>query len=126
MLRQGMMGSDISYEDMMESSSWLDAYNAEVTGSESAEGYDCWVIELTAKSDDVAYPKRKVWTDKVTLIPVKQELYAVSGVLLKTWLMTDIQEVEGRQYPTRMVIDDALQQGSKTEMRFTEMDHFSC
>lgn len=122
MLRQGMMGSDISYEDMMESSSWLDAYNAKVIGADMAEGEDCWVIELDAKTDDISYPKRKVWVDKDTKIPVKQELYALSGVLLKTWLMTDIEEIEGRHYPMRMVIDDALQEGSRTEMRFLEMD----
>ena len=122
MLRQGMMGSDVSYEDMMESSSWLDAYTAEVTGADMAEGRDCWLLEMKAKTDEVSYPTRKVWVDKEHLIPVKQELYAVSGVLLKTWLMTEPMEYEGRQYPTRMIIDDSLQEGSRTEMHFKEMD----
>ncbi len=122
MLRQGMMGSDISYEDMMKSSSWLDAYDAKVTGAEVVEGSDCWVIEMRAKTDDVSYPTRKVWVDKTTSIPAKQELYALSGVLLKTWEMKEPKEIEGRWYPTKMVIDDALQQGSTTTMTFTEMD----
>ena len=122
MLRQGMMGSDISYEDMMKSSSWLDAYDAKVTGAEVLEGRDHWVVDMSARTAEVSYPTRKVWVDKETLIPARQELYALSGVLLKTWEMKDPKQVEGRWYPTTMVIDDALQQGSTTTMTFTEMD----
>ncbi len=122
MLRQGMMGSDISYEDMMESGSWLDAYDAEVTGAETTQGRDCWVLELQAKREDVSYPKRKVWVDKETLVPVRQELFALSGVKLKSWLMLDPVQHDDRWYPTRMVIDDALQEGSYTEMRFSDME----
>ena len=49
-----------------------------------------------------------------TLMPLKQELFALSGMKMKTWTMGDIREVEGRQVAYKMVIADELKQGSKT------------
>ncbi len=121
MLRQGMMGSDVSYEDMMESSSWLTHYTATVTGSGEFEDQACWTLELKARQDDVSYPVRKVWVAKDSLVPVKQELYALSGMLIKVWTMHDVREIEGRYYPMRMRIEDKLQQDSYTEMRFANV-----
>jgi outer membrane lipoprotein-sorting protein len=121
MLRQGMMGSDVSYEDMMESSSWLTNYTATVTGTGEFESQACWTLELTAIQDDVSYPVRKVWVAQDSLVPVKQELYALSGMLIKVWTMHDVQEIEGRYYPMRMRIEDKLQQDTYTEMRFSEV-----
>ena len=43
MLRQSMMGSDFSYEDMMEDRSLKETYDAEVMGSETFLARDCWV-----------------------------------------------------------------------------------
>jgi len=121
MLRQGMMGSDISYEDMMESSSWLESYDASVTGAGEFDGRPTWTLEMTAKTDDVAYPKRVVQVDQETKVPVSQELYALSGMLLKTWTMHDVKQYGERWYPSKMVIEDKLQQGTRTEMVFDEM-----
>jgi len=118
MLRQGMMGSDMSYEDMMEASSWRTAYTGTIDGEEEVDSHRCWKLSLTAKSAETTYAKRTVWVDEQTYIPLKQELYAVSGMLLKTWTMGDVHLVGGRQWPSRMVIEDKLQQGSRTELVF--------
>ena len=48
--------------------------------------------ELKAKDDSVTYPKRVTYVDKQTFVPLKQELYALSGMLLKTWTMSDVKE----------------------------------
>ncbi|OQX95870.1 hypothetical protein B6I21_03160 [candidate division KSB1 bacterium 4572_119] len=71
MLRQSMMGSDFSYEDMMEDRTLSDTYNAKVLGSESFLDRDCWVLELTAIVDDVAYHSRKIWVDKKRMVVLK-------------------------------------------------------
>ncbi|MBK9645506.1 MAG: outer membrane lipoprotein-sorting protein [Deltaproteobacteria bacterium] len=121
MLRQGMMGSDLSYEDMLESDDWRSNYNAVALPDEALGGRPCWVLDLTAKSEDVSYPRRKVWVDQAWLLPVRQELYALSGMLLKVWLMSDPKQYGERWYPMKMTVEDKLQQGSKTEIVFTEM-----
>ena len=76
MLRQSVMGSDLSYEDMMEDRTLEEAYNSEITGEEQIDENDCWVMELTAKKDDLAYHAQKLWVDKQYFAPRKQELYA--------------------------------------------------
>ncbi|MCK6516871.1 outer membrane lipoprotein-sorting protein [Myxococcota bacterium] len=121
MLRQGMMGSDLSYEDMLESDDWRSNYNAVALADEALNGRPCWVLDLTAKSEDVSYPRRKVWVDQAWLLPVRQELYALSGMLLKVWIMSDPKQYGERWYPMKMTVEDKLQQGSKTEIVFTEM-----
>ena len=121
MLRQGMMGSDMSYEDMMQSSGWRDLYKGTVVGPDTVDGRACWKIELTATKPDVSYPRRVTWVDQATNIPLRQELYAVSGMLLKVWTMSDVVDAGGRKFPTRMVVEDQVQKGSRTELRFTDL-----
>lgn len=118
MLRQGMMGSDMSYEDLMEQSKWRDMYSGKVAGEETVDGRNTWKVDLTAKDNTVSYPRRLIWVDQATMIPLKQELYAQSGMLLKVWTMSDIRTIGTRQFPFKMVVEDKLQTGSKTEISF--------
>jgi outer membrane lipoprotein-sorting protein len=118
MLRQSMMGSDMSYEDMMQASAWAELYAGSVLGEETVEGRKCWKVELKATRPDVSYPRRVIFVDQTTYIPVKQELYALSGMLLKTWTMGDIKSFGSRQFPTRMLVEDKVQAGSRTEIVF--------
>ncbi len=121
MLRQGMMGSDISYEDLMESSDLRQTYEAKVTGEDTLDGRPCWKVEANAKERSVSYPRRVIWVDRETLVPSKQELYAVSGMLLKTWTMSDVKLVDGKPVPMRMELRDQLRQGSSTVMVVEEV-----
>ena len=69
----------------------------------------------------MTYAKRVIWIDQKTLIPVRQELYALSGMLLKTWTMDDVREIDGKQIPFHMVVADQLRAGSRTELTTEEM-----
>lgn len=113
MLRQSLMGSDFSYEDMMEDQSLLDAYDGVVEGSEILEDRDCWVVTLTAKEEGQSYYVRKAWVDKEWLLPMREELYAKSGALLKSARVDDIMQVEGRWYPKVWVFKDELKRDSE-------------
>jgi len=115
MLRQSVMGSDMSYEDMMEDATLRDKYNTEIIGSETINGRNCWVLSLTAVVEDVNYYKRKVWIDKERYVPLKEELFAKSGTLLKRTELSNVKEIEGRWFPTRIVFKDMLKKGEGTE-----------
>ena len=115
MLRQSVMGSDLSYEDMMEDPKLLNHYTAEVLGSEVVDGEQCWVLELIAKTSDVAYYKRKLWVDKNKYIPLKEELFAKSGKLLKKTELKNITKIQGRWFPGRIIFKDMLKRGKGTE-----------
>jgi outer membrane lipoprotein-sorting protein len=117
MLRQSVMGSDLSYEDMMDDRKLTDLYNAKVVGEEEIDGQQTWMLELTAKVDDVAYETRKIWIDQQRYIPLKEELFAKSGQLLKRSTMSDVKQIEGRWFPTTIVYKDMLKQGDGTEFK---------
>ncbi|GBR76129.1 hypothetical protein NO2_0731 [Candidatus Termititenax persephonae] len=114
MLRQSVMGSDMSYEDMLEDPVLANNYTAEIVGAETLNGRSTWTLELTAKSDNVAYIKRRVWVDKERFLPLKENLYAKSGALLKTLSVTDVMQVDGRWLAKALTYKDALKDGEGT------------
>jgi outer membrane lipoprotein-sorting protein len=121
MLRNNLNGSDVSYEDMISSKHLREEYPAKILGNEQVVGHDCYKLELIAKDSSVAYPKRIAWVDSTTFIPLKQEMYALSGLLLKTWDMSNVQDFAGRKYPTTMVISDKVQEGSTTTLSMSNL-----
>ena len=113
MLRQSVMGSDMSYNDMMEDKPMEELYEASIEGSIEINGRDHWIVVLEAKINGLAYPKRKLWIDKEYLLPMKEELYAKSGKLLKTSTMSDVKRIQGRWFPSRFNFRDELKRNSK-------------
>ena len=117
MLRQSVMGSDLSYEDMMDDRKLTDIYEATLEGHEEIDGRDTYVLDLTAIVDDVAYYSQKIWVDSERFVPLKQEMYAKSGQLLKRTTLSNVQKIQGRWFPMTMVYKDMLKDGSGTEFR---------
>ena len=113
MLRQSVMGSDMSYNDMMEDRPMEELYKATIEGSAKVNGRDHWVIVLDAKVKGLSYPKRRSWVDKEYLLPIKEELYAKSGKLLKTASLEGIKKIQGRWFPSKFVYKDELKRNSK-------------
>ena len=113
MLRQSVMGSDLSYNDMMEDRPLLELYEAILEGSVIIDGRDHWIMLLKAKVKGLSYPQRRSWIDKEYLLPMKEELYAKSGKLLKTATMDGIKKIQGRWFPSRYLFKDELKRNSK-------------
>tara|TARA_S200000501_G_scaffold45249_1_gene36621 strand:- start:268 stop:1008 length:741 start_codon:yes stop_codon:yes gene_type:complete len=113
MLRQSVMGSDMSYNDMMEDRPLEEIYEANITGSEIIEDRDYWIITMEAKVKGLPYPKRKAWVDKEYFLPIIEELYAKSGKLLKTSRLSEIENVQGRWFPSKFIYKDELKRNSK-------------
>lgn len=122
MLKQSLMGSDLSYEDMMDNVKLLKDYDAVVIGSELIDERDCWIVELQAKTAEVNYQIRKIWVDKVRYIPLKEELYAKSGKLLKRTELSNITRIGNRWYPKKIVFKDMLKKGDGTEFIIDEIE----
>lgn len=121
MLRQSVMGSDLSYEDMMDDRKLSDVYDAKVAGEEIIGDRATWVLELTARVSDVAYPLQKIWIDTERYVPLKQDMFGKSGQLLKRTELSDVQQIEGRWFPLTALYKDMLKQGDGTEFRITSI-----
>jgi outer membrane lipoprotein-sorting protein len=116
MLRQSVMGSDMSYEDLMEDPKLQNLYEAKVTGEAAFLERPCWLLELTAKSGtDPAYHSRKLWVDKERFLVLKEERFATSGKLLKTSEVTKTAMMHQRWVAERAVFRDALKNDGGTE-----------
>jgi len=124
MLKESMMGSDMSYEDTINNDTLASRYDAVVSGSETLNGHDSWVLDLTAKKRSESYPKRKLWIDKQTYDVLHYELYALSGAKLKEYNMIRIETLAGRRFPVEVEIRDLLRKDSKTTfiMKNTVLD----
>ena len=121
MLRQGMMDSDFSYEDMMESRALFTDYHVEITGEEKVGTLPCWILDLKEKEAGSTYSRRKLWVAKDSFVAVKAERYAKSGILLKTVEQSDIQQFGERYYPARTVMRDALRKTTHTVIQMEEL-----
>ena len=121
MLRQSLMGSDLSYEDMMDDRKLTDIYDAIVVGEESIDDRNTYVLILKAKVSDAAYDSRKIWIDTERYVPLKEDLFAKSGQLLKRTTLSGIVKIQGRWFPTKMIYKDMLKQGNGTEFKITSI-----
>lgn len=122
MLRQSVMGSDLSYEDMMEDTPLLEQYSANVTGDEIIDGRKCWILTLTALKPEVNYQVQQMWVDQERNVPLKVDMFAKSGKLLKRITFSDVQKVQGRWFPMTMLYKDMLKDGKGTRMMFQEIE----
>jgi outer membrane lipoprotein-sorting protein len=80
-----------------------------VTGSarQKLGRFDCWVLDLDAKTDDIAFPKMKIWISDDGLVR-KTEDYSFSGQHLRTTAFPSYQRVGDRFVPEKVVILDEL------------------
>lgn len=122
MLRQGMMGSDISYEDIMDLDKLREKYDSELMAEETYKDTPVYSMKLTAKADDVTYYRQDLKIDKEKFIVLKMDLYAKSGRLLKTFENSKIKKYGEKYYPTRMVVSDKRKEDSSTTMEFLEIE----
>ena len=115
LLRQSVMGSDLSYEDMMEERKLSEVYDAKIVKDGNFNDSPVWIMDLTSKVDGLAYYKRTLWIDKTKFVPLKENLYAKSGTLLKTTIFSNIKKIDTRWYPMKINYKDMLKDGKGTD-----------
>jgi hypothetical protein len=106
---------------MMDDRKLTDSYNAKLISEEKLGGRNTYLLQLTARVEDVAYYSQKIWIDTERYIPLQQELYAKSGQLLKRTELKDVKQIQGRWFPTTIIYKDMLKQGNGTEFRITSI-----
>lgn len=115
MLRQSVMGSDLSFEDLMEDPILHQLYDAETVRADTLLDRPCWVLDLTAREKDIAYHARKVWVDQERFLLLKENRYAKSGKLLKTTDVLSVKKTDNRWVAARILFRDTLKKGEGTE-----------
>jgi outer membrane lipoprotein-sorting protein len=77
-------------------------------GEEAVLGrFKCRVLTLEATSNEVTYPRMKVWVSEDGLVR-KTEDYSLSGQLLRTSVIPEYYNLGGRYVPKAVLLVDAL------------------
>ncbi len=122
LLKEGMMGSDLSYEDALESDSVALMYLASITGREEFEGRSVYILELKATDPKAKYDRRVLRVDAERYIVVTEDMYAKSGKLLKTTKVLEVKRIGTRWFPVAVEISDKLRRDSSTTFITQEIE----
>ena len=96
-------------------------YNPTIVRTDAIDGENYYVLELKAVDRSVTYDRILYWVNKSNDRPYKAELYALSGRLLKTCRYQNYKESAGGLRPTRLVMEDALIEGVKSTLEYSEL-----
>jgi hypothetical protein len=69
--------------------------------------YDCWLLDMEATSNDITFPKMKIWISDDGLVR-KTEDYSYSGQHVRTVAFPQYQQIGTRFIPQLVVILDEL------------------
>jgi outer membrane lipoprotein-sorting protein len=121
-LKESVMGSDFSYEDMTGEGDLLDQYEVTLLGEEIIDGRKHYHLQLKAKKRGMAYPKQEAWIDAEYWVMTRANAFSLSGRLLKEMELGDIRVVAGKYVPHYIIMRDAMKKKSSTEMRIEAID----
>jgi outer membrane lipoprotein-sorting protein len=96
-------------------------YSPSIARTDNIEGESYYVLELKAVDRGVTYHRVIYWVNKENLRPYKAEFYSLSGKLLKTCRYESFKEAAGATRPTRLVMEDALTEGAKSMLDYTDL-----
>jgi hypothetical protein len=120
---KSFMGSEFSYGDFNIPSP--DDYKLTLKGDESAGGEDCFVIDLEAKSKEIAesegYSKQTFWVSKSKFAVRKGLYYDLEGKLLKELNTSDIKLLDsGKQRYRAMKMEMVNKQNGRKSVFITD------
>lgn len=121
-LRQSILGSDISYEDLTSIKKTEDEYDATILGEEDIKGQSTWKIELKGKIKGLAYPNQIVWISKKDPVALKAQYFSSSNKLLKEMELLDYKVDKSYVIPTDVIFKDAIKRNSDTAMKINSID----
>jgi outer membrane lipoprotein-sorting protein len=124
---KSFMGSEFSNADM--SAPNLEDFNYSLTGSETIEGIDCWIVEVVPVNEDimeeVGYDRQLAWIGKQDFVFRKAEYYDEGDELFKEMISSDIRQLDasGKKYiATRMEMSN-IQNGRKSVMTIDKIQY---
>lgn len=122
MMLQSWMGSDFTNDDLVKESSVVNDYEHKIVSEEKYEGYDCYVIESIPKPEaGVVWGKLLTWVSIKEYFQLKTEFYDEDGTLVKTYVGSDIKEMDGRKIPTHWEMIPEDRPGEKTEFDYIDI-----
>jgi outer membrane lipoprotein-sorting protein len=92
----------------------LDSSKKEILSDEILGKIPVYRFEVTAKVNDVDYPKKIYWIRKDNFLPLKEQSYSMSGTLMMTAYYLNYTTIQGRYVAIKMMFIDEFEKGNKT------------
>jgi outer membrane lipoprotein-sorting protein len=96
-------------------------YTPKLLRTETIDGEQYNVLELTAVDRSVTYQRVLYWVRESDSAPRKAEFYSLSNRLLKICAYEGFEKVLGKLRPTRLVMDDPLHAGEQSVLVYSGM-----
>ncbi|MBD3368710.1 MAG: outer membrane lipoprotein-sorting protein [Candidatus Eisenbacteria bacterium] len=120
MMMGSWMGTDLTYDDLVKESSFVDDYTHELVGrSDDPPG---WLVRMTARPGTAGLWSRidVVFTDQHRL-PAVALYYDRRDELARTMRFEDVRTMDGRLVPTRLVVVPEDEKGERTVFRYNDI-----
>jgi len=121
LLKRSIMGSDFSFEDMMESQKLSEMYEVTIDGEGKTGDEMCYILDLESDKEDAPYARQKIWVGKENFVPYKYEFYALSGRLMKSAEVLETRKIKGKDFPVKIKMIDELRKGSSTVFELKDL-----
>ena len=122
MMLQSWMGSDFTNDDLVRASSIVKDYTHELIGEEKINGYECYKIKLIPKPEaGVVWGKIISWISKDKYLQVKTDYYDEEDELIKSFLGTEEQKMDGRDIFAHWEMIPYNEPGNKTILDYKEI-----
>lgn len=116
--KQNFGGGDFTNGDIFRLSLIQD-YLPALVGQEEVSGLWCHRLELKAKDRSVAYDRVEYWVRADgTFYPVRADYYTLSGKRLKWLSVSKVARLGGRERPTELTMENAIETGARTVLQF--------
>jgi len=121
MMLSGWMGSDLTNDDLVRSSSLEDDFDGSVVGPDP-EGRG-WLIRYEARPGTVGLWRRiETVVNQAGTIPIESRYYDRRMRLARTMTYSEVREMDGRRIPTVLTIQPNDRPGHRTVMRYVDLD----
>ncbi len=121
-MHEGVLGSDFTYDDIINMSTLSDDYEPVLVGDSKAmekEHGKVYVLDLTPlPGRPIAYKKLRLWIREKDNILLRQQYYDEKLQVTRALVYSDIKEMGGRNIPTKRTMVDLSKEGYSTELIF--------
>ena len=97
-------------------------YEATIEGNGDVDGEPCTILDLRARRKGATYQRVRYFIRRADGQPLKADYFLTSGKRVKSAVFGGLRDMAGKPLLTRIVIDDASREGSRTVIETLSMD----